>query len=177
MPADLPAPNFDPDAVLRGWLAGRDEACPACAYNLRGTDGRACPECGVEIAAAIVLGRRAADDDGRSPTPEPGAAWLVALAFMLGSAAVNLLIAGAIAVRGGWIVLFDPPDRGDRGLAIIPLAAFGLLLLGALNGAMIYGWIMLRGRWGGRPRGERIALAALAVVCSGLLVSWPLLGA
>ncbi|HRQ72688.1 MAG TPA: hypothetical protein PLU35_06645 [Phycisphaerales bacterium] len=176
MPADLPAPNFDPDGVMRAWLAGRDEACPACGYNLRGTDGRACPECGVVIAAAIVLGRRAADDDGRPPTPEPGAMWLGALAFMLASGAVNLLVAGAIVARGAWIIVFDPPGRGDRGMAIVPLAAFGLLLLGVLNGAMIYGWVGLRDRWGERSVSARLAMAALAVVCCGVLISWPLLG-
>lgn len=177
MPADLPAPNFDPDAVLRGWLAGRDEPCPACGYNLRGTDGRACPECGVVFGAAIVLGRREADANGRPPTPEPGAMWLGALAFMLASGAVNLLVAGAIVARGAWIIAFDPPERGDRGMAIVPLAAFGLLLLGVLNGAMIYGWLWLRDRWGERPVSARFAMAALAVVCCGALISWPLLGA
>ncbi|MCW5775002.1 MAG: hypothetical protein KIS87_00960 [Phycisphaeraceae bacterium] len=175
MPSDVPEPNFEPDAVLRGWLAGRDVPCPECGYNLCGTDGRACPECGVAIAAAIVLGRRADDHDGPRLPAEP--AWLLPLAFMIGSAAVNAVTAGAILVRGGWIVLFDPPYRGDPGMAIVPAAAFGLLLLGVLNGAMIYGWIVLRDRWGELPLFTRLAVAALAIVCCGTLVSWPLIGA
>jgi len=175
MPSDAPAPIFDPDAVLRGWLAQRDEPCPACGYNLRGTDGRACPGCGVVFGAAIVLGQRC-EGEGQTPPPA-GVLWSGALAFMLGSAGVNLLSAGAILVRGGWIALFDPPARGDRGLAIVPLAAFGLALLVVLNGAMVYGWIAMRPRWAGRSPVERLAVSAMAMACCGALVSWPLLGA
>jgi hypothetical protein len=36
-------------------LAERDVACPGCRYNLRGITARACPECGRELDASLLL--------------------------------------------------------------------------------------------------------------------------
>lgn len=40
--------------LARAWLADRDAPCPACRYNLRGSPGAVCPECGVELALRLV---------------------------------------------------------------------------------------------------------------------------
>lgn len=34
------------EARWRQFVRGRDVECPGCGYNLRGLDGRTCPECG-----------------------------------------------------------------------------------------------------------------------------------
>ena len=46
------------DEVRRAYLDGRDVPCPKCGYNLRGTTGDACPECGLKIVLEVA-GRRA----------------------------------------------------------------------------------------------------------------------
>lgn len=38
------------DQRIARFLAIRDAACPKCKHNLRGCDGRACPECGMALS-------------------------------------------------------------------------------------------------------------------------------
>ncbi len=45
-------PTTDQD-LLQTYLAGHDERCPACHYNLRGTAGPNCPECGRTLALGL----------------------------------------------------------------------------------------------------------------------------
>ena len=45
-------PTTDQD-LLQTYLAGHDERCPACHYNLRGTAGPNCPECGRALALGV----------------------------------------------------------------------------------------------------------------------------
>ena len=45
-------PTTDDD-LLQTYLAGHDERCPACHYNLRGTAGSNCPECGRALALGV----------------------------------------------------------------------------------------------------------------------------
>lgn len=40
------------DGSLRARLADSDEFCFSCGYNLRGSDGQVCPECGVRLLLA-----------------------------------------------------------------------------------------------------------------------------
>ncbi len=42
-------------AMLRQFLAGRDEACPVCEYNLRDLQMPRCPECGLELELRLAL--------------------------------------------------------------------------------------------------------------------------
>ena len=43
------------DARLRAHLAGHDEPCPMCEYNLRGLTGTVCPECGEALRLRVSL--------------------------------------------------------------------------------------------------------------------------
>ena len=43
------------DPRLTDYLAGRDEPCPACGYNLRDLCGDRCPECGDGLALRLGL--------------------------------------------------------------------------------------------------------------------------
>lgn len=45
----------DRAAMLRLFLAGRDEACPACEYNLRDLQMPRCPECGLDLELRLAL--------------------------------------------------------------------------------------------------------------------------
>lgn len=40
--------------LVRLYLADRDEPCQRCRYNLRGTDGAACPECGESLRLSLA---------------------------------------------------------------------------------------------------------------------------
>jgi hypothetical protein len=43
------------DENLRAFLAGRDEPCPGCGYNLRGLTSSACPECNQSLCLTVSL--------------------------------------------------------------------------------------------------------------------------
>jgi hypothetical protein len=45
------------EQLLKSYLADRDEACPACGYNLRGLASDACPECRQALRLSVVLER------------------------------------------------------------------------------------------------------------------------
>ena len=47
MSQDAPTPSESD--LLRSLLASRDIGCPVCAYNLRGSESRNCPECGANL--------------------------------------------------------------------------------------------------------------------------------
>jgi predicted amidophosphoribosyltransferase len=43
------------DTFLTAFLAGRDQPCPQCQYNLRDLQGTRCPECGEELALRVNI--------------------------------------------------------------------------------------------------------------------------
>lgn len=70
-----PEPEDGGIHMLRAYLSDRDEACPSCRYNLRGLDGRHCPECGQTLMLRVGL---------ESPNMAAFIVGLVALASALG---------------------------------------------------------------------------------------------
>src|ERR1043165_7774918 len=47
--------NANDANLIRQYLADRTVGCPVCQYNLRGTAGTCCPECGTTIELHLVL--------------------------------------------------------------------------------------------------------------------------
>jgi hypothetical protein len=46
--------NAAREAALRSHLAGRDQPCPRCTYNLRGLRGTRCPECDLPLRLQLA---------------------------------------------------------------------------------------------------------------------------
>lgn len=80
------------DSGLETFLAGRDEPCPGCAYNLRGLTGNRCPECNQELQVGLLLAE-----------PRLGAliAAIVGLAVGAGASGVWLVLATVLSMRFG----------------------------------------------------------------------------
>ncbi|MEZ6243914.1 MAG: hypothetical protein R3B57_12830 [Phycisphaerales bacterium] len=52
-PIDSPDHDACDGRALSDWLGAHDEACPICAYNLRGVRDAACPECNAPITLGV----------------------------------------------------------------------------------------------------------------------------
>lgn len=59
-------------AALTAWLDDHDESCPVCAYNLKGVQQPACPECNAPLTLGV-----------RSPNAIAGPWALALIAFSL----------------------------------------------------------------------------------------------
>ena len=109
---------------LRSYLAGRDEPCPNCAYNLRDLTGDRCPECGQELTLRVQLA-------------EPRlAAFLTGLIGLSAGAGFSglILIYWLIAV---WIVRVGATAPGFVRVTLIGLA---------VQTAALLAWLRLRSR-------------------------------
>lgn len=68
------------------YVAGRDVACPGCEYNLRGSRGGVCPECGTAVGWWVVKMRSPSEAMFRSAQ----SGFVVAAVMGLGSAVLGV---------------------------------------------------------------------------------------
>lgn len=99
----MAGPADDRGEMLRLFLAGCDEPCPGCGYNLRGLTGENCPECGEALRLRVGM---------VEPRLGPFVAGLIGLAagagfngIMTVFGAVGLLIEGGNASMRDYLVL------------------------------------------------------------------------
>ena len=59
--------------VSEHWKDGRPPICYACGYDLRGSSGAACPECGEKVLGLEQLGMNAPDMDATEAPARKGA--------------------------------------------------------------------------------------------------------
>jgi hypothetical protein len=148
--------------LLRMLLAGRDIACPVCAYNLRGNQSDHCPECG----AALDL-RVASTDLKLGP-------WLTAV---LGVA----LPLGFVAIYGAFLVIMfisfalDSSVGGSEMTEVLVTAAIPTVICGAYA-LVLWRIIRRRRKFWARPRRVQWRIALLyATLAPGALVAVPIL--
>lgn len=98
-------------AALREFLADRDEACPSCAYNLRGLTSDRCPECDEVLVMRVNIAE-----------PRLGA-WIATLAGLFtcgGGALICLMIVMYMSIRRGF----------PRGSETFPILVYPALVAG-----------------------------------------------
>lgn len=121
-PARGPRAAGDDERALVAWLAGHDEPCPVCSFNLRGVPGARCPECGSGLSLAVA---------SVNTRLGPWILALVSCAMALGFDAVVLVLL-TIAV-----ILSGPPASAA------PIIVFYYLVFLVLGGGSLAGLIWL----------------------------------
>lgn len=139
-------PETDAGSLVIEYLASRDAACPVCAYNVRGSSGACCSECGAKLALCV------ASDHVRTG---PWALMMVSAALPLGfgAAFLTMSIIMQIAGRGSF-------ERNLQAIAISGAMAAGFAIaLGAV--------VALRRRlWRASPRRQWSIAGGVACVCA-----------
>jgi hypothetical protein len=133
---------------VREFLADRDAACPRCGYNLRGSAGTACPECGRRVSMRELL----AEEDFR--------AWRERR--MPGDPVTRWGLVGSILGIGlpGSLVVLGALLRGAPGLTEVKFAALVAVFVVQLGLASMYLRELTRMKaW---PRRRKLAMAVLA---------------
>ena len=150
------APDPAETDALRQFLAERDVACPGCGYNLRGSAGKQCPECGIALPN---------DFGAKSPRVQSG--WHIAgtVGLILGLCA-NV---GLFALCG---LLFYPfAGETAGGEVYAKWLAVGV----GIDSALLFLWFRARGRIVRWPEGLRAAIVLLLwplSVCTIVGVLW-----
>ncbi|MCB9845733.1 MAG: hypothetical protein H6811_07085 [Phycisphaeraceae bacterium] len=137
------------DAALVRWVAGHDEPCPVCSYNLQDAPDAVCPECGVLLRLSVT-----------SPATALGPLILgiVSFSVAIGFDAVTL------ALVGGSVVLFGPPPGIVPQMTVFFLTLGLLALLSALGlGALVRS----RKRWYRQARRRQWEVAWLIFLIVG----------
>jgi hypothetical protein len=136
----------DPGESLRQVLAGTNVACPRCGYNLRGSSGEVCPECGLALSPEILVVVTA---------PAPTRAYRLAQGGAVMSAAIgvgNLMVhAHRYATPAEW-----------RSRAAMTLAA-------VLGVGVAAAWILARDRIQSRPGHIQARAASLVWTIAALV--------
>ncbi len=137
--------------MVVAWLAGRDEPCPVCGYNLRGSPAASCAECGSPLSLSLTSSRLK-----NGPWLLAFAAFVMAFGF---DAVASLLMAVSLLISflvGGGM---PPPDFW------MMLSVLFVLNLVSAGGAFVL--LRKRGAWHRMKRQRAAAVALFAGV--GLL--------
>ena len=110
------------EAILRTYLAQRDVPCPVCAYNLRGSEGPKCPECGARLDLRV-----GSIDLRLGP-------WLLCVLAV----AVPLGFSGILAVLALIAARRSPSWRVDDWILLGAMWAFAIICAGLLT------WVVRR---------------------------------
>lgn len=130
------------------YLADRDEPCPKCRYNLRGTTAGACPECGWVISIQQLKERAefAAWRERRLPRDPITTAGLVGSWLGLGwpgaMATLSMIFKGSETVTGARVVV--------------------IVLIGAVQLLIVLNYVARFTRMQAWSRTRKTALAAFA---------------
>ena len=140
LPGDAALP--DEHELLTTFLAARDEPCPVCAYNLRDTRDRVCPECGAPLSLALA-----------SVDAAPGG-WLLAVVSCALAAGFDLICSFLIVVFVGIAITRAGPPPGSAAARVV-LALASLLIPGLASAGGLL-WLLRRRRaWRLAPRVDR----------------------
>lgn len=116
--------------LLCGWLAERDEVCPACGYQLRGLVTERCVECGHALRLTVRAPRM---------TLVPWALTMVWLSFAAGFDLVAGSLMGVTVVRMSTLG-YRWPTRVLEGLGV-------LVLMGVVSATLVLWVLSSRTKW------------------------------
>lgn len=112
-------------------LAGTDQACHACGYNLRNATEVFCPECGVVIASPVKTGGQKATGDQQSGRGEGAGVGVGAGGVIRWPAWVvwwwvsNLVVSITAMLTASWFLTADAPaGNSSSGNSAVPVATY-----------------------------------------------------